>query len=110
MSLTPYAGTPPTEPERDPWERMRGESPSPARCDQGGQRAARRSGPGPAHPGRGRHPPERLRTLQEPERGGSLGPGAIKIERDALGMAEPARPATAAGEPARRGGVDTEVR
>jgi hypothetical protein len=25
-------------------------------------------------------------------------------------MAEPARPATAAGEPARRGGVDTEVR
>jgi hypothetical protein len=35
---------------------------------------------------------------------------AIKIERDALGMAEPGRPTTAAGEPASHGGVDTEVR
>ena len=35
---------------------------------------------------------------------------AIKIERDALGMAEPARPTTAADEPDSHGGVDTEVR
>jgi hypothetical protein len=35
---------------------------------------------------------------------------AIKIERDALGMAEPGRPTTATGEPASHGGVDTEVR
>jgi hypothetical protein len=35
---------------------------------------------------------------------------AIKIERDALGMAEPGRPTTAAGEPDSHGGVDTEVR
>ena len=35
---------------------------------------------------------------------------AIKIERDALGMAEPGKPTTAAGEPDSRGGVDTEVR
>ena len=35
---------------------------------------------------------------------------AIKIERDALGMAEPGRATTAAGEPESHGGVDTEVR
>lgn len=35
---------------------------------------------------------------------------AVRIERDALGMGEPARPITAAGEPASHGGVDTEVR
>ena len=35
---------------------------------------------------------------------------AIKIERDALGLAEPDRPTTAAGEPDSHGGVDTEVR
>jgi hypothetical protein len=35
---------------------------------------------------------------------------AIKIERDALGMAEPGRPTTAADEPDCHGGVDTEVR
>jgi hypothetical protein len=35
---------------------------------------------------------------------------AIKIERDALGMAEIREPASAAGEPDSHGGVDTEVR
>jgi hypothetical protein len=35
---------------------------------------------------------------------------AIKIERDALGMAEPGRPTTAAGGPDSHRGVDTEVR
>jgi hypothetical protein len=35
---------------------------------------------------------------------------AVKIERDALGMAEPGRATTSAGEPASHGGVDTEVR
>jgi hypothetical protein len=35
---------------------------------------------------------------------------AIKIERDALGMAEPARPTTSADEPDSHGGVDREVR
>jgi hypothetical protein len=35
---------------------------------------------------------------------------AIKIERDALGMAEPGMPTTAAGEPDSHRGVDTEVR
>jgi hypothetical protein len=33
-----------------------------------------------------------------------------KIKRDALGMAEPGRATTAAGEPESHGGVDTEVR
>jgi hypothetical protein len=35
---------------------------------------------------------------------------AIRIERDALGMQEIREPASAAGEPASHGGVDTEVR
>jgi hypothetical protein len=35
---------------------------------------------------------------------------AIRIERDALGMEEIREPASAAGEPDNRGGVDTEVR
>jgi hypothetical protein len=35
---------------------------------------------------------------------------AVKIERDALGMAEPGKPITAAGEPVGHRGVDTEVR
>jgi hypothetical protein len=35
---------------------------------------------------------------------------AVKIERDAMGMAEPGKPTTAASEPDNRSGVDTEVR